>query len=152
MHVCMYVYKQGMEIIARTHVIIHVKLKIIQTKALGKLATLDSCHVGLPLPQGLGKLAMLASCHVGLPPPQGLGKLAAAGLVQRLACRRPWVRQARHAGLVPRRLAAAHSNSNVQCLCSKHGFFKTPNNEKSQTSQIQNPKIQNQIMNIVFRQ
>ena len=69
---------------------------------LGRLATLDSCHVGVPLPQGLGRLATLASCHVGLPPPPGLGRLAVAGLVPRLACRRPRVRQAPHAGLMPR--------------------------------------------------
>ena len=90
-----------MVIITCTHVIVQLKLKN---------------------KKGLGRLATLASCRVGLPPPQGLGRLAAAGLVPWLACRRPRVRQARHAGLVPRRLAAAHSNSNNQCLCSKHGF------------------------------
>ena len=89
-------------------------------KGLGRRAMLASCHVGLPPPQGLSKLAIVASCHVGLPSPEGLGRLAAAGLVPGLACRRPRVRQACHAGLVPRRHAAAHSN--VQCLCSKHGF------------------------------
>ena len=91
-----------MEIIARKHVIIRVKLKFLKKKVLGRLATLDSCHVGLPLPQGLGRLATLASCRVGLPLPQGLGRLAVAGLVPRLACRRPRVRQTPHAGLMPR--------------------------------------------------
>ena len=99
-----------MVIITCTHVIVQLNLKI-QKKGLGRLATLASRSVGLPPPQGLGRLATLASCRVGLPPPQGLGRLAAAGLVPWLACRRPRVRQARHAGLVPRRLAAAHSNS-----------------------------------------
>ena len=103
---------------------ITIETQTTKTQGLGRRAMLASCHVGLPPPQGLGRLAIVASCHVGLPPPQGLGRLAAAGLVPGLACRRPRVRQARHAGLVPRRLAAAHSNSNNQCLCSKHGFSK----------------------------
>ena len=102
------------------HVLIQLKPKIQKQKWLGRRAMLASCHVGLPPPQGLGRLAIVASCHVGLPSPEGLGRLAAAGLVPGLACRRPRVRQACHAGLVPRRHAAAHSN--VQCLCSKHGF------------------------------
>ena len=77
MHVCMYVYKQGMVIITRTHVVIQVKLKI-----------------------------------------------------------QKGFRQARHAGLVPRRLAATHSNSNVQCLCSKHGF-SNPTKQREMLSVFQ---------------
>ena len=100
---CMYVsiYKQVMEIIARTHVIIQVKLKILNK------GVRQARHAGLMPCRFAAAPGVRQARHVGLLPCRlaaapGLGRLAVAGLVPRLACRRPRVRQAPHAGLMPR--------------------------------------------------